>query len=354
MPDGLDVHRAFAFDASRDFSGRGRNPSMLARPDRWVSWWLSAVPLGLALIRRLRPAALWSTYPIATAHMIGHTLARLSGVPWVADFRDPMAQVGYPADAATWRTFKRIESRAVQRAAACTFTSPSAAREYRSRYPRSADRTCVIENGYDEETFQQLPARVAAQPRQTPLLLHSGIVYPSERNPTALFQALRKLRDRGTVPAGAFVIRFRGPVHDEFIRELAKRFGVSDLIEIGELRPYREALGEMLAADGLVVLQAANCNQQIPAKLYEYLRAGRPVLGLADPVGDTAAVMRAAGVTRIAALEDADGIADALDRFVDDLRAGTAAVPDPGYALRSSRRARTFELATTLDRIRRR
>jgi glycosyltransferase involved in cell wall biosynthesis len=343
------VHRAFAFDASRDFSVRGRYPSMLARPDRWVSWWLCAVPLGVALIRRLRPDVLWSTYPIATAHLIGHTLARLSGVPWVADFRDPMAQDGYPSDAGTWRAFKRIEADTVQRAAASVFTSPGAADEYRSRYPSHADRICVIENGYDHEMFENL--RGPATPRATPVLLHSGIVYPSERDPTALFRALRLLRDRGIASPGAFIIRFRGPVHDAFVRQLAASFGVADLIEIGAMLPYREALTEMLEADALLVLQAANCNQQIPAKVYEYLRAGRAVIGLADPVGDTAGVLRAAGIRHIAALENAEAIAETLKAFVEDLSAGRAAVPDQLYALQGSRRARTSQLAETFNRV---
>ena len=34
----------------------------------------------------------------------------------------------------------------------------------------------------------------------------------------------------------------------------------------------------MLAADGLLLMQAANRNSQILAKAYEYLRAGRPIL----------------------------------------------------------------------------
>jgi hypothetical protein len=60
-PAGLFVHRAFALDASRHLAIGRRYPSILARPDRWVSWWWGAVPAGLRLIHRLRPQALWST-----------------------------------------------------------------------------------------------------------------------------------------------------------------------------------------------------------------------------------------------------------------------------------------------------
>jgi hypothetical protein len=56
--------------------------------------------------------------------------------------------------------------------------------------------------------------------------------------------------------------------------------------------PYREALRETMDVDGLLVFQAANCNHQIPTKIYEYFRTRRPILALTDPSGDTAAALR--------------------------------------------------------------
>ena len=349
IPAGIAIHRTPALDAARHLAIRNRYPSVFARPDRWKSWWWSAVPAGLVLVRRLRPDAIWSTYPIATAHMIGHTLARVSHIPWIADFRDPMAQDGYPPDPATWRSFARIEARSLARAHASVFTTASAAQRYRLRYPAHAQRVAVIENGYDEELFSGLPGREDTDVAQRLVLVHSGIVYPDERNPSALFGALRKLRDAGRIDARSLAIRFRAPVHDEVIRDLAARSGVADLIEVAEPLRYRDALAEMLKADALLILQGANCNEQIPAKLYEYLRAGRPILGLAS--GDTRDAMRVAGVNRMAALENTEAIAATLQAFIDDLRAGRAAVPDPRMARGSSRRARTSELARILNEV---
>ncbi len=350
VPASLQVHRTLAFDTARHFAIKNKYPSVLARPDRWISWSLTAVPAGLGLARRLRPSAIWSTYPIATAHAIGSTLHRCTGLPWLADFRDPMAQEGYPADPAVWRSFKRIEAGAMAAAKFSVFTTRGAASLYRDRYPAHAMNVRVIENGFDEEAFAGLPAWEDAVTQPPYLLVHSGIVYPSERDPSKFFAALRALRRSGRLSPRDLLVRFRAPVHEDLIHRLAAEFEIQDFIEVAPALPYRDALREMCVAAGLLVLQAANCNQQIPAKLYEYLRAGRPILGLADPVGDTAQALSAAGVRHIAALEDQEAMETAIERFVNDLRTAGAASPDVDLVRRASRRERTRELAALLDR----
>ena len=284
----------------------GRYPGFAARPDRWISWWLGAVPKGLAMIRKYRPDAIWSTYPIATAHKIACTLQRLSGLPWIADFRDPMAQDHYPSDPKTWKSFRALEEAALRRAARGIFVTSGAKRVYRERYPDlDESRLVVIENGYDEESF----AGLDEEPQGAPLvpgaktILHSGIVYPSERDPTHLLRALRSMLDDGRLKPGALCVRLRASGHEEMLKRLIDEHRVKEVVQLMPPIPYREALAEMMRADGLLVLQASNCNEQIPVKLYEYLRCGRPIIGLTDPLGDTAALLRRAGmVGEVAAL----------------------------------------------------
>jgi glycosyltransferase involved in cell wall biosynthesis len=355
LPDGSTVERAFALDAARHLAVGGRYLAITARPDRWVAWWLGAVPRGLAMIRKYRPDALWSTYPLATAHKIGHTLQRLSGLPWIADFRDPMAQVGYPADPRTWRSFRAIEERAVRRSSCCVFVTPGAARMYRLRYADlPASRIAVIENGYDEESFASLDGA----PREAgPLvpgsftLVHSGIVYPSERDPTQLFRALRRMLDDGRLKPGELRLRLRAAAHEALLKELIDSFGLAAVVELAPPIAYRSALQEMMRADGLLVLQAANCNEQIPTKVYEYLRCGRPILALTDPAGDTANLLREAGIGSIARLDSAGEIADEMARFLERAKRGGASTPATSRVLAASRLERTRELAGLLERL---
>lgn len=342
IPPDAVVRRAFALDTARHLSIRGRYVGAMARPDRWVSWKFDAVRQGMKLIEQFRPRAIWSTYPIATAHVIGAELHKRSGLPWFADFRDPMAQDGYPSDPATWKQFSAIESHALAKACLCTFTTPGAAREYVRRYPAAAARVSLLENGYDEESF----VVAGAEPtRQAPLnpgcltLLHSGVVYPSERDPTQVMLALQALHLGGSAKPGRLKLRFRASAHDELILSLAATYGVTEFVEVLPPVGYRDALLEMLRADVLLVMQASNCNDQIPAKVYEYLRSGRPVVAFADPVGDTADMLRRSGISAVVPLNDASAIAQQLQKLLDGDFQGTTA--DPSAIQAASRLGRT-------------
>lgn len=359
VPEGTVVERAFALDTARHLSIAGRYPGFLSLPDRWRLWEAGAVPTGLRLIRKYRPDVIWSTYPIATAHLIALRLHRLSGIPLVADFRDPMAQEGYPEDPRVWRAYQRVEEGVARSAARMVFVTPSAQAMYRTRYAHlPQDRFALIENGYDEESFAAAESALATTDA-SPLnpgcmtLLHSGIVYPSERDPRALFAALGRMRADGRATPGRLRLRFRAPVHGDLLQQLAAETGTQDLIEILPPVPYREALREMLRADGLLVMQGANCNEQVPAKLYEYFRARRPILGLADPSGDTGRVMRESGVAHIARLEDTAQVEAALTRYITEVAPASPSSELTPQVSAMSRKARAQALAQLLDAARR-
>lgn len=355
IPNSVPVERAFALDAAKHLAISGRYWQRFALPDRWASWWFGGVWSGLRLIREYRPDLIWSTYPIATAHKIGFSLARRSGLPWVADFRDPMAQPGYPSNPATWQAFKKIETKVLTKCDYATFTSPGAIAAYRQNYPDlPANKLLLLENGYDEEVFSRAAldlSPVAPLSGRPIKLLHSGIIYPSERDPRQLFEALARLKTAGVLTASHLQITLRATANDLFLQPLIEQHGIADMVQLAPPIGYQQALREMMSVDGLLVLQAANCNGQIPAKLYEYLRAGPPVIALTDPQGDTAGTLLRSGVDAIARLDRTDEIADLLQRFVEDLATQRAKRPDPVLVAACSRRERTRQLADLFEQV---
>lgn len=357
IPEGIEVARAFALDAARHLSFRGFYLRWTALPDRWISWWPCAVLAGLRLIRRHRPSLIWSTYPIATAQLIGLTLHRLTGIPWVADFRDPMTEVDprtgeeFPEDPAIRRVNGLIERPAVKSCSQAVFTTPGTLAMYSERFPEiPKSHWTVIENGYDEEDFAA--AESAARPRSARggriVLVHSGVLYPVARDPSCFFAALSDLRRSGRISSANLKIVLRACGSEALYGPQLRSMEIDDIVFLEPPISHKDSLVEMLGADGLLIFQAANCNWQIPAKVYECLRAKRPIFAMTDQAGDTAVLLRSAGVRSIAALDSKDDIAAGLMDFLDLVRSGANEGPFPE---KYSRRARTQELAALLDTV---
>ena len=351
VPSELVVRRAFALDTKRHLGIMGRYPEALALPDRWISWWLAAVPTGLSMIRRYRPQVLWSTFPIAPSHLIALALHRLTGLPWVADFRDPMLQPSYPVSKPQRAVYGWIERQTITRCNAAVFTTHSARDSYVARFPHlPASKFSVIENGYDEDGFGG-PAPAPAAPGACLTLLHSGVLYDTGRDPSPFFEALAALKAAGKISAASLRVILRAPGEMEEIAALVANCGVADLVAVEPPVPYHTALQEMLAADGLVVFQGTPFNTQIPAKIYEYFRARKPVLGLVDTGGETARVLRAAGFDAIAQMDSASAIAPVLERLLQQIREGRAFVASEQLIASSSRTHRASQLAAIFDQV---
>lgn len=351
VPANTPVYRTRSLDTARHLAIARRYPTWLATPDRWWTWRLSAVKRGVELIREHKIDAILSTYPIATAHDIAHRIAVKTGVPWLADFRDPMAHDGYPADPTIWRSFKQLEERIFARAHTCIFVTDPAAAMYRDRYPQSPAHVDVVENGFDPTLLAgAVSDQGAPSAQRQPLtpgrltLLHSGVVYPIERDPTALIAALKALpkasRDR-------LMVRFRAPNDEAWMKGLIDAAGIRDCAEVLGSIPYQQALAEMAQADALLLLQAASCNEQIPAKVYEYAYIDRPIVGLCCPLGATADRLRKFGDIAQCPLDDAQAIGDLLQRLPQIVQKSGI---DRDAVLQTTREVLSGKLAGLLDR----
>lgn len=309
----------------------------------------------MRMIRRYRPAAIMSTFPIATAHRIGLSLQRRSGLPWLADFRDSMTEPGYPRDPLTWKVQRRLEQRVVERCAKAVFTTEPTQQMYAERYSfYDAEKWAVVENGYDEENFTDAESGINPAPLGAPgqlALLHSGLLYPKERDPRPFFAALAALKNDGSLCARRLQVILRATGSDSLYQPMLTELGIADIVRLEPVIAYRDALREMLRADALLLFQGCVCNHQVPAKIYEYYRAGRPILALVDQAGISARMLRDAGVPDIADIASAGEIAARLRDLLAALAEGRRSGVAQDVARSNSRQARSAELARLLNQI---
>ncbi len=351
IPAEVNVIRAFGLDSQRHLSLGGRYLSYSALPDRWVTWLAGAIPAGLYNIGKHNIDVIFTTYPIATAVLIGYILHRLSGKPWIVDFRDSMTEEGYPEDRLRRRIYRWIERKAIQHGSRFIFTAPAAVRMYLERYPNlSPDQCLLLPNGYDESDFEGLAPQPAVHAQLR--LLHSGLIYPWERDPRPFFRALARLKAEGEISSDTLSIDLRatGGAEAEFKKQVGE-LGIQDVVHFLPALPYRASLQDAAEADSLLLLQAACCDHQIPAKAYEYLRLNKPILALTTHNGNTAGLLNEVGGATIADIADDDAIHAALLRFLTQVRAGTHSLPLPAKYRSYSRRVQAEQLADCMSKL---
>lgn len=357
LPASCRVVRTPFLNTKRHLAVMGRYLALLAVPDTWIGW----LPWGVAAGRRIAAEdpfeLVYSTSPHATAHLIAQRIARHARRPWVSDFRDPwyedIPEPGAPAGPVFRGIDRRLERSVIVGCQRVVTSTVSLRDSFRARYPGEVpDKFVAILNGYDEADFASLPAAPPAGPRLT--ILHAGTINAEFRDPRPFFSALRSCIDAGLLTADELCVRFLGGgefADDRALRDSVEQSGLARAVELLPRVPYAQSLEQLAGADLLLLLQSSpDTTGLVPAKLYEYLRAQKPVIALV-PDGATGEIL--GQVHGGWAVDPGDtqslraAVADAVGRW----RTGTLgdARADLAVLRRFDRKALTGELARIFD-----
>jgi glycosyltransferase involved in cell wall biosynthesis len=275
-------------------------------------------------------------------------LRRQYGLPWLADFRDPWV-TNLPITHWTMRLrfLRGLEAKVMRDANVLIANTPLNQRGWADAYPASAGKIVTITNGFDPERF------AAASPYalgEKVTILHAGELY-HQRDPRPLLNALHQIRAADSAFPGVVVFLGRQTAGMfDFDQEIRSR-DLGDVVRLVDQVPYAEALERMMRADILLLVNSPDFRVGVPAKLYEYLGAGRPILALAEPESDVAWVLRESGVLhRIAPPRDVSAIKQALLELTREVQAGASAVPNREALQQFTRERMAQKFAEALDR----
>jgi len=263
-----------------------------------------------------------------------------------------MTEDGYPTDRLTRASYRSIEKRVMRYSAKIIFTTEGTKRMYQQRYPNiDADRCLVLPNGYDEEDFREVDRWKGTETGVDRVLrvLHAGVIYPYERDPRPFFRALARLKKEGSVTSNRLRVDLRAAGSEVYYRKVIKELGIEDIVHLLPELPYEKALQDCAQSDVLLLLQGSSCDHQVPAKVYEYLRLGRPILALTTEKGDTAQVLKNVGGASIMDIADEEALYQRLPEFVAAARAGRLPLPESKNISQFDRRFQAHTLAEILS-----
>lgn len=362
IPPQIKVDRAWGCDVKQAFGIKGVYPAWLGVPDRYWPWFFAARRAGARAIRNGGMDAVYSTYPLPTAHLIGLSLKKRFGLPWIADFRDPWATEGENGLAA--RIEMRLERKVVYAADRVICNTPAMRSSFLARYPNlPPERFITITNGYDEKDFASIV------PVRTPKfqIFYPGSIDAENRNPKGLFAGIRLALDEGWLNREDLLVTFLGAgsyADSASFRQDLKASALESYVDIVKQRiPYRDALARMAGSDVVVVLSENLAGDgtdgsiqqwtamQVPAKLYEYLRVGRPLLALVGE-GAVKELLEKTGAGVPIRSSDTEQVALALKRYYEASRGETTSVnPLKAGIFEYSRENLTVLLARELDSL---
>jgi len=320
----------------------------LQYPDDKTAWSRKAQQVAMDLVARMPFDLVFSSSPPISAHLAAMRVAQSARLPWVADFRDLWtANPAYVAPA--WRRAidRRLESRLLTAANGIVTVSERLAATLIDRVGPSVP-VMSIPNGYDEADFAGVTARARAPGRFC--IVHAGTFY-GHQSPDSFLRGVAQLFENEPLTRERLRIRFVGSVGSRFEPLLAAfeaRF--PRVLERPGYVEHRQALAEMLAADALLLVIGGTAEAAagvMTGKLFEYLRAGRPILLLGAVDGEAARLLYESGAGEALRHDEPARMAALLSRWMAD----AAPQPTPERAIAYERRALTGRLGQFLANV---
>ncbi len=261
-------------------------------PDARSLWIKPSVKYLSGYLQNNKVDALLTDGPPHTNTVIACKLSRKFNIPWLADFQDPWTQVDYYKffKLTKWadRKHKRLEQETFATAKKITIASPTWKKELESIGATNVD---VIFWGYDEEDFIDLKP----EPDSKFTVYHGGML-GFDRHPGTLLSVLKELKDEIPEFGSDLEIKLAGFIDYSILKTIDELGLQSNLKNLGTVG-RKEALQHTLNAHILLLLinKADNAKGRIPGKLFELMRAGRPILGLGIEGGDVHKIIKKSG-----------------------------------------------------------
>jgi hypothetical protein len=270
-------------------------------PDKAMSWIQPAVEATIELCARRRPNVIWATAGPISSFIVAQRVSQRIKVPYVLDFRDPwtITRTEFEARRPGWaqRRDRRMLSELFKGAQAVIFRYDTEAECFWLAYPGVLDavRIHVIPNGY-EGRIDDLRVDNGEKCK----ILYTGTL--SSYRYDTLLHALHSFKWSDPARAKQLHLLFIGE-GTEALTEQVAALGLSDMVATAGPTSYAEITSLQQEAHALLVLgrlpTIRGYELLAGAKLYSYLKTGRPIIGVL-PLDETKKTLQRIGVSTVA------------------------------------------------------
>ena len=316
-------------------------------PDARMFWINPSVKFLKKYLRDHPVDAIVTTGPPHSMHMIGYKVHKATGIPWIADFRDPWTNIDFYRDLqlSAWadRRHHKLELNVLKTASKVVTVTWRSRDEFKALWGR--DDIVVVPNGFDDADFPQagkLPLDEAFT------IVHIGSMN-KDRNPAVFWKAVKQALDASQALKEKLSIKLVGPV-DFSVRTSVEENQLQSYTTFVDFVPHTEAvlMQQTAQVNLLVINNSPNSKTIIPGKLYEYLGSGRPLLAIGPKDSDSAKVILQTNGGVVHEYDDVDGLKQRILEYFDLYQQGQLKADAEGTA-RFTRKNLAGEFAKVLD-----
>lgn len=293
-----------------------------------------------------------TTGPPQSMHMIGLRLAKETGLPWVADFRDPWTKIFYfkhlSMTPATERWHKKMEKAVLDEASAVVAVSPLVQQEFQAMTDTPVE---LITNGFDECDFpSEKDTEAYGGPEKDFTITHTGL-FAADGNPTVLWDVLREKYQADDDFRKRLRIKLIGKNDEQILKALKDRGLQEALTDMG-YQPHSVAVEQQRKASILILplRKEPEYKAVLPGKLFEYMASERPVLGIGQPDGAMAMILGEAKTGTVLDWDDKKGISEYIEKCWKMHLEGRLTTVGADIS-RFTRRSTTRQMAGLFDRL---
>lgn len=228
---------------------------------------------------------------------------------WLADFRDLWSDHHFFRGLPFFSHIERILEKKVL-ASSDIVTTVSAPFAQRLDQKMRAGTACVIHNGFSADAINL----TIPKGKQSFDIVYTGTIYPKAQDITPFLMAIGQLNAEWR---GAAQFSYYGPSLDVVLGTMRPDGDHSHIRAFG-VSPHSTCVEAQLGANVLLFLdvKSPRCDGILPAKIFEYIGSGKPILAITDDVNSSAISLLLEHGNTIVASHDQEEILATLRELV--------------------------------------
>ncbi len=258
-------------------------------PDPRKGWNKYAYKKACEVIQKEEIKNIITTSPPHSTQLIGRKLKQKLKVNWIADFRDPWIDIYYypmlQHSIISNRINKSYEKSVLEGSDVITTTSYGWKELFESKLSISKKKKIeIVYNGFDSDDFINL---VKEEKEHEFSIVYTGTM--SEiYNPKIVFDAIDRIVSMVSVK---IVVKIIGQIAESIREDIDSR---NFDFEFYSTVPHSEIIQFQIDADMLLLIipDMNNAHSIVPGKLFEYIAAKSPILGLGAKKGDVYQILK--------------------------------------------------------------